>query len=318
MKQSEESKSYHCPVCNSALNPGDVPYGIDDLFKLWAPIQFRSETIEEHRKQSEYTQMYLCPKCELTIYFPQIIGTANFYHDLLRYESHYFYSKEKWDFDVALSDAQQCSSVIELGCGVGNFLENLEKRVPVVYGTEYNDTAIEIARSKGLIVFGKDHPGMEQLRGTFDAAFSFHVLEHVADPVEFIKDMFAWVKPDGKVGISVPNMDGPLKYINPCMSNMPPHHATRWKLQTFRVLAKQFGYKIERVAFEPLSSEYQSYYSLYWANHFLPGDSLLMKFIRLLINKFLNVGFHVLNFFGKNTIKLLKGQSIYILLSKNS
>ncbi len=306
----------HCPICDSALISAGPTYGLEQLFKLWEPVKFNTETIEEHRIQSDHTQMYSCPECKLDIFLPQIIGTSSFFMDLLKHESCYFYSREKWDFVEASQDAKKCASIIELGCGPGNFLEKMRPYVAEVYGTEYNPRALKIARDKGLNVFDVDDIDALTMKGRFDGAFSFHVLEHVSDPVFFIQEMLSWVKPNGKIGISVPNMEGPIKYIDPCISNMPPHHATRWQLTTFQKLAERLGLNIERVAFEPLSEGSHSYYSVYWVKKILPSNFFIVKLLRYIIRRSFSLLFAVLSVFNKKEIYFLKGQSIYVLLSR--
>lgn len=305
-----------CPICASALICNGRKFSLDELLVLWKPVTFSSETIEEHKKQSDYTQLHVCPHCQLEIFLPQIIGTPSFYVELLRHESVYAYSEEKWDFDEALKDARKCGSVVEIGCGPGNFLAKIKPYVCNVVGTEYNEHALAIALSKGLEILSKDDGASERVTGKFDIAFSFHVLEHIPDPVEFVQEMLSWVKPGGKIGISVPNMDGPIRYIDPCVSNMPPHHATRWKLRTFEVLAKGLGLKLERVAFEPLGTKDQYYYSDIGINHLFPGNSWPMKVLRFFGRKGIQMFFKMLTVLGKDSTSLLRGQSIYVLLTK--
>ncbi len=315
MNQREKKREL-CPICKTELKISDNIYPLNELFKLWAPVQFSKKTIEEHRLQSEYTQMYSCPECKLEIFLPQIIGTSNFYLELQKTSSGSYYVDEKWEFDEALKDVKKSDSIIEIGCGPGNFLSKVKPYVAYACGTEYNEYAITIARSKGLKVFGIPDVNALQKKGQFDAAFSFHVLEHVSDPVRFLLEMISCVKPNGKIGISVPNMDGPVRYMNPCISNMPPHHATRWKLQTFQVLAERLGLTIERVAFEPLSMKNHSYYSVYWVNHALPGNSFIIRLIRGFMRKALYMFFVMLSTLGKHSVACLRGQSIYVCLSK--
>ena len=88
-----------CPICDSKLRSKTGPYCLNDLFELWAPVQFSEGTLTEHFKQSSYTQLYSCPECKLGIFLPQIIGTANFYLDLSRNDSNHYYVDEKWDFE---------------------------------------------------------------------------------------------------------------------------------------------------------------------------------------------------------------------------
>lgn len=310
------NNSNYCPICKSILLKNGNPYSVKELFELWSPIQFSKEIVKEHLRQAEYTQLYSCPECKLEIFLPQIIGTSNFYLELQKTSSGSYYVDEKWEFDEALKDVKNYNSIIEIGCGPGNFLEKVKPYVAQVCGTEYNEHALRIARSKGLKVFGIDDENAAQMKGQFDAVFSFHVLEHVAEPVAFIKELIFWIKPGGKIGISVPNQDGPIKYINPCIQNMPPHHATRWKLQTFEVLAAELGLKIERVAYEPLIARDYYYYSTYWVNHFFSDRSLPNRFLQFVVAQLFNLLFKILSMFNKKTFGLLKGQSIYLLMSK--
>jgi SAM-dependent methyltransferase len=305
-----------CPVCGGVLVAKDRPFDVLELFSLWEGVHFSPETIQEHSKQNTSTQLYSCPDCELGIFLPQIIGTSNFYADLIASEG--YYSDDKWDFSEAINDAGKMNSAIEIGCGPGNFLSRLKQYVPEIYGTEYNESALKIAKDKGLKVFGLNDPDAVFLRHTCDIAFSFHVLEHVPDPVGFVTEMLSWVKPGGAIAVSVPNMNGPVKYIDPCVSNMPPHHASHWRLKTIAALAKRLNLKVERVAYEPLADGDQVYYSLYWANWAFPGNSFIAKLMRLLVVRSLAIFFAGLSKFGKYSTSLLRGQSIYVLLRKGN
>jgi SAM-dependent methyltransferase len=262
--------------------------------------------------------LYICPKCKLGIYFPQIIGSPGFYIELQKETSDSYYVDEKWDFKEALNDVKAAKKIIEIGCGPGVFLKNTAQYVDQAVGVEYNKLALEIARNKGLSVFNLEDD-LADLKGQFDAAFSFHVLEHVSDPVVFIQEMLAWVKPGGKIGISVPNMDGPVKYINPCVSNMPPHHATLWKLKTFQALAAKLDLEIERVAYEPLVARDYYYYSSFWLRQSFLVKLIPARFLPLLqetTSKLFNLLFVLLAKFNKEEFGLLNGQSIYVLMSK--
>ena len=48
----------------------------------------------------------------------------------------------------------------------------------------------------------------------FDISFSFHVLEHVYDMVDFIKNMYKITKSGGYIVIEVPNEDDDLQYLS--------------------------------------------------------------------------------------------------------
>jgi len=292
---------------------------LDELLSLWAPIRFSSHTINEHRKQSDYTVLYSCPKCKLKIFLPQIIGTKSFYKTLQGDKTAFYYVDEKWDFNEGLKDAKLCNAIIEIGCGTGSFLEKVKPFVSEIYGTEYNEKVLQIARNKGLNIFSTEED-IRKFKGQFDIAFSFHVLEHVADPVTFIEELCSWTKLAGKIAISVPNQDGPVKYIDPCIQNMPPHHATRWHAKTFKYIAKKFDLKIERIAFEPLILRDHYYYSIYWVDKIFGGESSIIKAINKILHLILPVVFRNifrgLSKLNITSLSLLKGQAIYVLMSK--
>ncbi len=308
-------KTTDCPVCTGSLHETGPSYSVNELFEMWAPMKFSEETVREHFQQNEFTQLNKCNKCGLQIFLPPVIGSPGFYKELQNNTDNSYYEDTKWDFEQALSDVNEGQSIIEVGCGPGNFLEMARKLVKTVYGTEYNSEALLNARKKGLHVFGMDDDLIE-IKGKLDAAFSFHVIEHVADPISFMRELISNVKPGGLVGISVPNSEGPIRYITPCIEDMPPHHATRWSLRTFESLANKLSLSVERVAFEPLSRRNHYYYSYYWVNSFFQSYPVLAGIMRGGARVTASLLFMALSLVNKKYINFLKGQAIYVAFRK--
>ena len=312
-------KKNKCPICYGKLYAVGKKYSIEQLFKLWQPKKFSDPVMEEHRSQALDTRLYRCARCSFEVFLPQIIGTPTFYVEAynlfeMQAKESFTYSESKWDFYEASRDISGCNSLLEVGCGPGYFLNMVRESVSKIYGVEYNEPAKVQARAKGFKVFS--HFSEVDHVGGFDAVFCFHVLEHVKDPVAFMRDLFSWVKPGGTVGISVPNQAGPIKYIDPCIMNMPPHHATRWNKSSLTALALSLGVKIERFAFEPLLLENNSYYSHGWVNYVFSGNSIFSSILRKLISMILKVLFRFLSIIGFKYFNLLKGQSIYVRFTR--
>lgn len=314
------SENHACPVCGDSLRSQGESYGIDELFRLWWPVEFSQATVDEHRRIANATQLYFCPQCGLEVFLPQIIGSPAFYVEAYNLAgtqsiSEFTYSVDKWDFDEAAIDAQGRERIFEFGCGNGDFLSRIRGATSEVAGLEYNPAAVITAREKGLHVYSPDD-GTHAFGNDWDAAFSFHVLEHVADPISFVRAMADTVKKEGGViGISVPNQDGPIRHIEPCVMNMPPHHATRWRLSTFEALAKRLSLVITRVAYEPLLLENHSYYSVYWVRRLLPQTSFARRVLRFCLSAILRMFFGGLRRIGVKHFPLLKGQSIYVSMA---
>jgi 2-polyprenyl-3-methyl-5-hydroxy-6-metoxy-1,4-benzoquinol methylase len=308
-----------CLICGSALIESGRSYTIDELFTLWMPMhEFSQAIIDLHRAANSHTQLHVCENCSLEIFIPPVIGTPCFYEEL-HSDNDRGYVDDKWDFQEAIKDVSSNGAILDVGCGSGAFLERVKPDVKHAFGIEINTAAVRKAQSKGLVVF-QDGEGVREWRGRFDAVFSFHVLEHVRDPIAFMQDLISWTKPGGTIGVSVPNQDGPIKYIDPCIMNMPPHHATRWRRKTFEVLAEKLGLNIHRVAYEPLISRDVYYYSKHFARHMIPAHSRPCLVLQIMASSLIWIGlkslFLLLGLIGRSSIGSIRGQAMYFAMSK--
>lgn len=103
--------------------------------------------------------------------------------------------------------------VIDAGCGYGFFINELTAYGYHATGLDLSEDRIELARmrKKGEFVLGSltdDFVGAHQ--GHFDAAMSFHAVEHMPNPTDGIRSLMAVVKPGGYVLVEVPNIDDEL------------------------------------------------------------------------------------------------------------
>jgi 2-polyprenyl-3-methyl-5-hydroxy-6-metoxy-1,4-benzoquinol methylase len=305
-----------CPICSATLKCENKEYSLQELLELWKPIQISENVASELSQQADSTQLFACPKCGLEVFLPQIIGTPEFYSELSRHGALHYYEEDKWEFGEALKDLNKEASVIEMGCGSGSFLRKIRPFVSEVCGIESNEDALLVARQAGLNVIKSED--ISKLKTRFDYAFCFHVLEHVPNPVGFLKGLSLLVKPGGSIGISVPNQDGPVKYINPCIQNMPPHHATRWRIKTFRFLAKKLNFKIKKIVCEPLTYSSHYYYSTHWVDHLVSKERWKSSWVHAMLRRamagLLEGFFKGLRPLGIRSFPVLKGQALYILI----
>ena len=142
----------------------------------------------------------------------------------------WYYKPHKWEHDVALIDLKGCSRVLEVGCGTGAFLERIERELNIqADGLELSSSAAAAAVAKGLRVSQDDLEAIASENGTpYDAVCAFQVLEHVSDPLGFLRSAIQVLKPGGKLIIAVPNMDSFLRHAKEDLPNQPPHHITQW------------------------------------------------------------------------------------------
>lgn len=300
---------------------------------MWRPVVFSAATIAQHVAQADRTQCFRCPKCSLEIYLPRIVGTPEFYDEAYNLSgqqaaSDFGYSASKWDFGAGLRDIRAGERILEVGCGPGHFLALARSRGATAVGVEFNGIAAAQARAKGFVVYDSLDEVADAL-GSFDRVFAFHVLEHVAEPVVFVRQLQAFVRDGGAIGLATPNQAGPVRFIEPCIQNMPPHHATRWSEDSFIALARGLNLRVEGVRIEPLTRESVYYYSLHGVTHAVngvvnrvapaaPWSGTVRRRLGRAVERGLDGFLRLRGWFGAENTSILSGQSIYVLLTKES
>lgn len=104
------------------------------------------------------------------------------------------------------------NKILDVGCGIGYFLEVAKKRGWEVYGTEYTDKAIEICTSKGINMNQGELNRDNYTPNFFDIITSFEVLEHINNPVNEIQNFHILLRKGGLVYLTTPNFNSLLRY----------------------------------------------------------------------------------------------------------
>lgn len=98
--------------------------------------------------------------------------------------------------------------VLDVGCGTGALSVVLrDERHATVFGVEPDAHRAARAAERGIDVHtGVLTPGLSATTGMFDVAIFADVLEHLPDPLGELVKVAPFVKPDGVVIVSVPNV----------------------------------------------------------------------------------------------------------------
>ena len=112
---------------------------------------------------------------------------------------------KKFNFSIALVPSKSKIRVLlDVGCGIGVFLEEAKKQKWTVFGVEISENARKQAEKRiNQLVFEKieDLP-VEQ---KFDGISLFHVLEHLPDPVHTLKVLHERAQPGAALVLALPN-----------------------------------------------------------------------------------------------------------------
>ncbi len=161
----------------------------------------------------EYTLMYH-QEYDMKITYP-LLDNYKKYYDSEAYISHsdanstlvdklYQWVKKKaLKNKLALIDSfKTTKKVLDLGAGTGDFLFTCKNGGWDVSGVEPNQKARAIAKEKGIHLCEDISAFSKQ---TFDVITLWHVLEHVPNVEETIRQLQAMLSPNGKLVVAVPN-----------------------------------------------------------------------------------------------------------------
>ncbi len=97
--------------------------------------------------------------------------------------------------------------LLDVGCGEGSFLKLAQRRGWDVAGTELSSYAAEYAsKSLGVCIFCGELGDAGFTDNSFDVVTMWHVLEHVCDPKNYLKEIHRILRPGGLLVLAVPNV----------------------------------------------------------------------------------------------------------------
>jgi len=200
-----------------------------------------------------------CNDSGLSFFTPSsCAGNAEFYRDLSRHD--WYYMSDKWEYDAALKLLPKGGRVLEVGCGHGHFLDQCAQRDLEPVGLELSPPESAISKREKIQIFDEligSHA--ENHTGAYDALCAFQVLEHVPEPKPFLEGCCQVLKPGGRLILCTPNADSFLRHSRTLL-DIPPHHITGWREETFRYLERMLPLRFERVLFEPLADYHIDYF----------------------------------------------------------
>ena len=190
---------------------------------IFCPLCKSSHNVitSEKLRYESISKVYTCLDCGLVFLYPKM--TAD--EERTFYEKEYgeIFSNEKGTtpaklfesrlpdarmyFDWIQNDLEKTNNCLELGCASGYFLATIKDHVESVSGIETHVLLKEYCNNIGIHTFNSLEECDEE---QFDRIFMFFLLEHIGDPINFLRAIKRVLKPKGKLFIIVPNVDDAL------------------------------------------------------------------------------------------------------------
>jgi len=255
--------------------------------------------------------LYRCNDTGLRFFNPQFEGSSFIYQGL-QDKFAWYYVEDKWEYDIALNDIKNAKNCLEIGSGSGAFIKKAISRGINIVGIETSVDAVEKAHKANLPVYlTSADEAINKLGSRPDVVLAFQVLEHIANPLPFIRMMVEALEIGGKLIICVPNANSFYKY-NDNILDVPPHHQTRWTLSVFKSFEKIFPLKLTNAAYEPLSHWHTESWLNSNRNYFRDNK----WYGRLLFNRYSTP--LLIKFLESDMRTIIKGHTIYVSFEKLS
>jgi len=140
-------------------------------------------------------------------YAEQFLEKRPFYIDRINEDIEWWrmvYTEQYELFEMYLP--VQRRSILDVGCGLGHFLELGKERGWNTLGIEPSRQACKYARSRSLHVLNVAFDEKQSRKlGTFDVINMHEVLEHISDPINMVRLCHGLIVPEGLFCIIVPN-----------------------------------------------------------------------------------------------------------------
>jgi len=215
----------------------------------------REPAIERYGKYERFA----CGICGLQFWEPREMPDARWYEQMYGGRDRNVLPLEPGHkYFLADPLAPGKGTLLDIGCGTGNFLAAARDAGYGVTGIELDRNAARFAKEKlnlqnifplTISEFSGEYP-----EARFDVVTFFEVLEHQAVPVEFLQKIRACVRATGLIALSVPNRERWM--TGPDVLDYPPNHFLRWSAGSLRKFLSAQGFEILTICEEPASVAY--------------------------------------------------------------
>lgn len=217
----------HCIVCNSKeLNPlkgYEAAYLVQCqhcsfVFARQIPT---AQELNDHYSKTYSREDYLSPI------------TVKRYHELLD----------------QFEPFRKTNKLLDVGCGVGYFLEVARERGWEVYGTEFTDESMKINRDKGFNMHQGPLNAGNYPPQSFDVVTSFEVIEHINNPAEEMNHISTVLRQGGLFYCTTPNFNSLSRHQLKGQWNVIvyPEHLSYYTPKSMHFLMQQHGFTKKQV-----------------------------------------------------------------------
>lgn len=154
--------------------------------------------------------------------------------------------------DVMGLPASDIGDLLDVGCGNGEFIARMHSLGWRVSGVDPDPKAVSYGRSRGLVLFNGMISDIPE-NASYDVITLNHVIEHIADPVDLLRECRKRLRPGtGRLIIATPNINslGHWWFEGYWRGLEVPRHLVLFSLAALSECARQAGLSVQYLGTE--------------------------------------------------------------------
>lgn len=150
-----------------------------------------------------------------------------------------------FDFSVMYLPPHPDGRLLEVGCGSGQMLKFMQDLGWCVEGVDFDPSAVQNARCKGLQVRLGTLNAQQYPNDFFDAVTASHLIEHIHNPLLLLNECHRILKPGGRLVVVTPNGEswGHELFKESWRGLEPPRHLHVFSPQSLIRLTEKAGFR---------------------------------------------------------------------------
>ncbi|MFA5771232.1 MAG: class I SAM-dependent methyltransferase [Thermoplasmata archaeon] len=231
-----ETREINCPICSSK----DYEVVYKKEYRVWGKNKLFIWT----------AQQAICTTCGMIFTNPRPTDKTleHFYKSDMRYgERSDFFRRSQLEF-IYNNTPKNCKSIFDIGAFDGRFLNIARSRGYVVFGIEPSEEGVQEAMNKYGIRIIKgffNENFLNSFSEKFDIITIIHVLEHIQNPLDFLKSTIKITNPNKYIYIEVPDTSRP--FVNNIADFFSNQHIMHYTEGSLRNIASILGLHVVAV-----------------------------------------------------------------------
>ena len=175
------------------------------------------------------------------------------------------------------SESDKPGSILDIGCGIGDFLLTMQKAGWDITGSEPSEKARKQAETKLGQTINSD---LKSINAKFDVITLWHVLEHIPDLTETLNEIIGILETNGTLIIAVPNYRSyDARYYGEHWAGLDvPRHLWHFSQKTLSQLTQSKNLRI----IKKVPMYFDSFYVSMLSEKYIKGSITFIGYVRAL------------------------------------